>query len=336
LFWGWKHWQSVNQDSKLPVSVDLALLLSEAMTTAGISPVLITQQEVKPDGSIILGVRIPRYFDINQWKNKISSTAFKAGSTETFVNEDQDGSMQIVLAARAGAQVILNARKSKNPLLSIILDDWGYQASILEPMEKFPARLTIAVLPDLPYSRQSSKRARAAGHEVILHCPFEPKGSHRLEEGTIMVGMAPEQVERIMEKQVLSVPDLTGINSHEGSKATEDLELMLQVSSWLKTKGLFFVDSLTTPASKVTKASRKTGIPYASRRIFLDNDDYDDAIEVAAREAVRIARVTGTCIAIGHARERTLRVLAELVPEIKSQQVELVFVSELLRFKENN
>src|SRR5699024_3805974 len=63
------------------------------------------------------------------------------------------------------------------PLLTLIIDDWGYSTSAIEPMLAYPFPLTMAILPHLVRSKEVSERAFAKGHEVILHQPMEALSS---------------------------------------------------------------------------------------------------------------------------------------------------------------
>jgi polysaccharide deacetylase 2 family uncharacterized protein YibQ len=103
---------------------------------------------------------------------------------------------------------------------------------------------------------------------------------------------------------------------------------MRVLMNWLKIRGGYFLDSKTSAKSVGEDEARLAGLPRASRRIFLDNVDEPAAIEESAREALAIALKTGSCIAIGHPRENTLRVLAGLAHEF-SGQADLVRASEL-------
>jgi len=57
------------------------------------------------------------------------------------------------------------------------------------------------------------------------------------------------------------VPGAIGINNHQGSKATADPRVLRDVLLVVKEKGLFFLDSRTTPARRATRSRA----PSASR-----------------------------------------------------------------------
>jgi polysaccharide deacetylase 2 family uncharacterized protein YibQ len=231
-----------------------------------------------------------------------------------------------------GGEFLL-ATQDSAPVMALVIDDWGYHTRVLEAMKHFPGRLTIAVLPGLAHSRECAEAAFAAGHEVILHLPMEPEQKMPLTDGTLMVGMAPSDVGVWMDKHALSVPHMSGLNNHEGSKGSADAALMKSVCGWLSQHGGYFLDSKTSAKSLGEAEARSAGIPYAARRVFLDNVDQPGAIEKAAREALALAKKNGSCIAIGHPRENTLAVLARLAPEFEKAGVKLLRASDLTRFE---
>jgi polysaccharide deacetylase 2 family uncharacterized protein YibQ len=227
----------------------------------------------------------------------------------------------------------LVAVQDRSPALALVIDDWGYHTKVLEAMKHFPAHLTIAVLPGLPYSSLCAQAAFDSGHEVILHLPMEPMRRMPMLKGTLMVGMPAAEVLAWMDRHELSVPHMTGLNNHEGSKGSADTPLMRTVCGWLKSRGEFFLDSKTIASSVGEAEARRAGIPYAARRVFLDNVDEPSAIEAKAREALAIAQKTGSCIAIGHAKENTMAVLSRIAPEFLGSGVDLVRVSDLTLYR---
>jgi polysaccharide deacetylase 2 family uncharacterized protein YibQ len=191
--------------------------------------------------------------------------------------------------------------------------------------------VSIAVFPGQAHSRDVAEAAWSAGHEVLVHLPLEPKGDLPLIEGTLRSGMTDQALAGLAEKDFTSVPHAVGANNHEGSRGTEDARVMRQVLAMLKGHGAFFVDSLTTPRSVGARMAREMGVHSATRQVFLDDEDYLDAIELEFRKAVYLAKKNGSCLAIGHPRPNTMKVLEQLVPEAKAAGVELVPVSDLVK-----
>lgn len=226
----------------------------------------------------------------------------------------------------------LVAVADKAPALAICIDDWGYHEKVLAQMVNFPGHLTTAILPGLPFSRTIAEASFKAGHEVILHLPVEPLRKMPMLPGTLLVGMPLTQVDQLLDEHAATVPHMDGLNNHEGSKGSADPALMDAVCAWLHGKDEFFLDSMTNPKSVVLASARKAGIPYAARRVFLDDVDQPAAIETQMRQAIAIALKSGSCIAIGHPKLNTMTVLTQMAALCEDQGIDLVRVSDLTYF----
>ena len=172
----------------------------------------------------------------------------------------------------------------------------------------------------------------AAGHEVILHCPVQSVKSIGREKGTLLVGMSAKEAYDLVAGHWAAVPHLVGMNNHEGSAGSADRVLMDGAAAFLKEKGAYFLDSVTTPHSVIPQAAKAAGIRWARRRVFLDNVDSVAAVTAQLELAVSLARKNGSCVAIGHPRKATLDVLEKMAPRIQAEGVQLVKVSALVHY----
>jgi hypothetical protein len=117
-----------------------------------------------------------------------------------------------------------------------------------------------------------------------------------------------------------------------GSRATEDLTLMSWTMSFLHENGLYFVDSMTIADSCALSAARRYNLPAGVRDVFLDNQDDYAYISRQFEELKDTARSRGSAIGIGHVQSRNLPlVLQRQLPLLKSQNIALVFASEVVR-----
>ncbi len=214
--------------------------------------------------------------------------------------------------------------------IAIVLDDWGYSLHQLPALKRIHRPLTIAVLPSLPYSGRIAEEAQAQGYEVILHLPMEAMdpGAPR-ETETILTGMPSQQVQKILQGSLKTVPFAKGINNHQGSKATADRALMEAVLNEVKRRNFYFLDSRVTESSVCGDVARDLRVRYAGRNVFLDNDKAPEQIRQRLADLARLAAQEGGAIGIGHDRPNTLRVLQEGVPALEKAGYTLVSASEL-------
>jgi len=214
--------------------------------------------------------------------------------------------------------------------IAIVLDDWGYNLNNLEAAWKLGVPVTLSILPNLPYSWKIAKAANNKGLEVILHLPLEPYESLRLEEGTIMIDMQDKEILRNLEKAISSVPGLMGISNHMGSRATEDEKVMGIIFGRMKKDGLYFLDSIVTSKSVCRNLSRRMGVKFVHRSVFLDNEADPEYIKGQIRELAKQALATDWAIGVGHDRLSTLEAIKEMIPELKDMGIRVVKVSELV------
>ena len=120
-----------------------------------------------------------------------------------------------------------------------------------------------------------------------------------------------------------------GLNNHEGSRFTSDTAALSPVMQAVKARGLFFLDSKTSPASKVEHVARAAGIKAGGRDIFLDDDQSEAAVRA---QLTALAATQGAAIAIGHPHVVTLRLLAEWLADDHS--VTLVTLEMAMRAKD--
>jgi len=215
--------------------------------------------------------------------------------------------------------------------LAIIVDDLGYDRAPAEALFALPFPLTLAVLPHLPYSADIAEEAYRRGYQVMLHLPMESNGDLKHEAIELRRGMSPAEVTRLLAGMLESVPHAAGVNNHQGSLATADPELMAATMSALRERDLFFIDSRTTTATVAYDVALRTGVPVASRKVFLDDIQTREAVLQQFALAERYARKYGFAIAIGHPHPSTLQALEEYLPQIEAHGVGLAFASELVR-----
>lgn len=220
--------------------------------------------------------------------------------------------------------------RARHARLAIVLDDAGNSPSDAESLVFLPPQVAVAVLPNAPFARQVAQEFTRQGREVLIHLPMEPwpNGGVGPGEGAILVGLSAGEVRRRVQAARAAVPAAVGVNNHMGSRATSDEPTMTAVMAALAGQGLYFLDSRTTAASLALSAARRAGIPAVQRDVFLDVVADEQAVRRALGEAVQIARVNGSALAIGHVHPATVAVLRGELESLPSG-VELVAPSRL-------
>lgn len=216
--------------------------------------------------------------------------------------------------------------------LAIVIDDFGYTGDPIGPFTSIDRPLTFAVLPHQPHTQEAASRGLAAGQEIFLHLPMEPLSptEHR-EKTTITTAMGDQEIQQTVMRALANVPGVSGINNHQGSKATADQRVMKNVLTVVKGQQLLFIDSRTSGGSIAYKMAKEMNITSGENYIFLDNSSDVEAIKQQLRYAGRIAIRENGAIAIGHARPATAVALQQMIPELEADGIKLVFASQLLK-----
>jgi len=115
-----------------------------------------------------------------------------------------------------------------------------------------------------------------------------------------------------------------------GSKFTENPELMRVVLQDIKRRGLFFLDSRTTPKTVGFELARELGLKTGRRNVFLDNERDVSKIKARISELIDLSQKNGNAIGIGHPHPETIQAIRESLPSLRENGVELVPVSSLL------
>jgi len=243
--------------------------------------------------------------------------------------------LSVILFLPGGREGLI-LRFAPKVFVAIVIDDIGFNLKVVRRIAALPVKVTAAIIPFTPQDRAAAEMLFSAGKEVFLHMPMEP--NYPMPDvpeyaTAIKPGMNPAEITGRMEKSVSRLPHITGMNNHEGSVATEQMELMAPVMRVLKKHNLAFVDSGTTVKTVAGKAAHAAGLRWAKRNYFLDISRKKPDVEAAFHKMILMARHRGEAIAIGHpyGDEVTIQVLEEQVPKAIQEGVVFVGVTQLTR-----
>jgi hypothetical protein len=218
--------------------------------------------------------------------------------------------------------------------LAIVIDDFGYQdrsliagfCAILQP-------ITFSIFPQEKETTWTAEQAIKCGHGVMVHLPMEPIDYPARDPGpnAIFTDYAPERIQKLAQDALRSVPGAHGVNNHMGSRATEDARAMTAVMAVVKAHGFYFIDSVTSRLSIAYDLAQKSGIRSARNAMFLDQDEDTDAVVKRLYALARRARVEGTVVGIGHAKQGTLKALQQVLPQLEADGFDFILAEQAVR-----
>ena len=216
------------------------------------------------------------------------------------------------------------------PWIAIVIDDMGPNRANSARAVRLPGPLTLAYLPYAEGLAAQTERARAAGHELLVHIPMEPMSAAE-DPGlnALATTLDGEEIARRLNWALDRFEGYVGASNHMGSRFTADAAAMTGVLDELRRRGLMFLDSRTTARTKGRALAEASGVPFVERDVFLDNELSAAAVGRQLDLAAAIARREGHAVAIGHPHTVTLEVLERRLPELERRGFVLVPVAAI-------
>jgi len=227
-----------------------------------------------------------------------------------------------------------NEKQDKHRM-AIVIDDLGNKMEGTDEILSIEMPVTVAVMPFLPTTKRDAEAAHAAGHEVIVHMPMEPKKGLKkwLGPGAITVDLSNEEVRARVEAAIDQVPYAVGMNNHMGSKVTENERVMRIILEVCKERNLYYLDSKTSFKTVAGKLAEELGVPYAENSLFLDDEYTAMHVHRQMQKAFELIQERESTVIIGHVGPPGKYTSAELVKSIPTLQQfgKLVYLSELIK-----
>jgi polysaccharide deacetylase 2 family uncharacterized protein YibQ len=219
-----------------------------------------------------------------------------------------------------------------HPRIAIVIDDLGGENKISQELLRCDLPITFSILPFAPFSKTLAREAHRKGKEVILHLPMEPHGYPQVRpgEGVLLEEMDEASFLGQLSKDIEAVPYIKGVSNHMGSRLMEDPEKMKIVFSELKRRGLFFLDSRTTPQTIGLQVAQSVGLKAMERNIFIDNSLAEEDIKRQLEQLIQFSISKGKAIGIGHPHPSTVKFLKEIIPKMKERGIEVVPLSAVM------
>lgn len=229
-------------------------------------------------------------------------------------------------------KVVLDPNK---PKIAIVIDDLGVSRAHTKEVLQLPGPLTLAFLPYATHVRPLVEEGRKNGNEIMIHMPMEPLNPD-LDMGGIYLSTeeGPAEFDAMLQKGLSAFDGYVGMNNHMGSRLTQDKDAMDRVMAELYKRGMLFLDSRTIGGSVAAKTAKQYQVPYASRDVFLDDDESLEAVHKSLAKTERLARKYGQAIAIGHPKRHTIDALKEWLPQAVKDGFQLVPISAVVKVPE--
>lgn len=225
---------------------------------------------------------------------------------------------------------VASAVDDERPMIAIVIDDLGLNRPNTAALNDLPAPLTLAFLPYAGRIEAQTDAAHDAGHELMLHMPMEPFGSDWPGPDALTTKIDREEFTTRLVKNLSRFEGFVGINNHMGSRLTADRTRMGVVMRELRKRDVLFLDSKTSARSIAGELAGQNGVPNTTRDIFLDHVIDLDTIRRQLARTEKIARRSGSAVAIGHPHGATIQALKEWLPGLEARGFTLVPISAVV------
>ena len=215
------------------------------------------------------------------------------------------------------------------PKLAIIMDDISTNAHVRE-LKKLSIKVTPSIFPP---EKEHPKTAELAKEFSVymVHLPLQALNYTNEKANTLRTGDSKEKISQRIKDIKKDFKGVKYINNHTGSGFTSDFKSTLALLAELKNSEIYFIDSLTTNKSTVLDASKKLGLKYAYRDVFLDNEQNVSKILKMINNAVAVAKKDGVAIAICHPYKSTFEAL-KIAQKDAFKGVEVVYVDKIYEY----
>ena len=265
----------------------------------------------------------------------IAKTAIEQNSTQSEQNASKEQStfekiteQALKYSYSANSHSKRKSHKAPNggPKLAIIMDDISTNAQASE-LKKLSIKVTPSIFPPEKEHPKSAELAKEFS-VYMVHLPLQALNYTNEKANTLRTGDSKEKISQRIKDIKNDFKGVKYINNHTGSGFTSDFKSTLALLAELKNSEIYFIDSLTTNKSTVLDASKKLGLKYAYRDVFLDNEQNVSKILKMINKAVAVAKKDGVAIAICHPYKSTFEAL-KIAQKDAFKGVEVVYVDKI-------
>ena len=176
---------------------------------------------------------------------------------------------------------------------------------------------------------RTKRRARAAGHEVVLQIPMEPFDFPRNNPGphTLLAGAGKAANSDNLTWLMSRFTGYAGVANFLGGKLTVDAKALTPVLHEIAARGLYYVDDGTSSQSLAMTLASGQALAAARADIVLDSTAEPEAIEAALARLEAIARDKGVAIGVASALPPSITIIGSFDRALEARGIALVPLS---------
>jgi hypothetical protein len=200
-----------------------------------------------------------------------------------------------------------------------------------DAVSKLPSAISLAVMPLSGGAPHWARKAREAGHEVIVQLPLEPSDYPNNDPGpeTLLASAGPEQNLIKLRTLLGRFEGYSGVTNYLGGRLLQSGEALRPILEDLKSQGLVYVGEGNNSHAILRRIAGEIGLRYGGADVVIDAHPTPAAINQALDRLVALARKQGNAIGMGYASRTTIEQLQVWSQSASAKGITLVPVGAL-------
>lgn len=223
-----------------------------------------------------------------------------------------------------------NARAFANPdgkpTVSLIVSGLGTNATRTRAaIDELPPEVTLSFAPTSDNLRTWVRRARRAGHEVLIELPMEPYdyGRQRPHAQVMQVGVSADTNKQRLTKLLARAPGYVGVMNYQGAKFATEQDAVDPIVAELRAKGLAFFEDGSLIRSEFEGSSRDAGLAFGKATAWVDARPVADEISQQLLVLETTARERGAALGTSMPFPVSIDLLKEWIPTLEEKGIAL-------------
>jgi polysaccharide deacetylase 2 family uncharacterized protein YibQ len=228
------------------------------------------------------------------------------------------------------AKVPMSALDPDQPKIVLLLGGMGLNARLTErAISELPGDISFGFAPYGANLQSQVNKARARGHEILLHLPLEPAGYPAINPGpnTLLSEQTPEENLASLRWNMTRFAGYSGITNYMGTRFLSSPEQLRPVLADVKKRGLVFLEDAGVASSSTDAVARIVGLAVRKGEIVIDANPDPENIADALQKLEDQAKRQGIAIGTGTGLEVTIEEVARWSKDLARRGIVLVPVS---------
>jgi polysaccharide deacetylase 2 family uncharacterized protein YibQ len=223
------------------------------------------------------------------------------------------------------------AEGPQRPRVAILLAGLGLSAPQTQAAIQLPGEITLGFLPHAQGLAGKIADARAAGHEVLLHIPMEPRNYPSDDPGphALLTSLTPVANLERLDWSLARAVGYVGIINRLGARLAESEADFKPILTALRDRGLMYLDASESTEAAALRLPERLAMAHTGIDRRIDREAARGAIDAQLADLEEIARRTGQAVGLGEPFPVTIERLAHWVATLQSRGIELAPISAM-------